>query len=192
MAVYNVEIPTLYYSTSGAVGTFTTELISLPNGAVVPKSHIEEASKLEAEAYVHLYEILLPGNLGAIYQKPDNTAVWGGKTYEGTAIKLTGVGQYADEESSRPTLILYNPDNVFSSLVDQGYLEGATVTRIRLHRNHLEADLPIAQRQKWTLSRVASVRGQLITCELRDKLDGHNFITPARMYIPPEFPAVSL
>ena len=192
MATYEIEVPTLYYTLKGEVDVFITQLITLPNGMVVPQSHIEDASRLESEAYVHLYEIHLAGAMGIIYLKPDNTVTWQGKTYEGTSVKLTGVGQFADEESSRPTLVMFNPDNVFSSLVDQGYLEGSDVVRIRILRNHLEADLPIFSKQKWKLSRVASVRGSLITCEIRDITDGHNFVTPARQYIPPEFPAVSL
>lgn len=190
---YTFNIPTIYINVQSSVGFY--KVAQRPTGGqghvAYPTSHLEDANKLESDAYVELFQITLIDKVTKIFQKVDNTVTWQGDTYEGTSIKLTGVAQYADDQTSRPQLLLYNPDNVFNALVDQGALIRATVARYRILKTDLDADRAIYRRQQWIISRVPSMKGNTIACELRDMMDGQIFVIPARMYIPPDFPAVS-
>lgn len=191
MATINYDIPTLEATFSSSIDYYVLETVNR-NGLIVPAAQMEDATQLEADAYIHLFEITLVDNSAKLYLKMDNDVTWQGNFFQGTGIKVTGVAQYADDEVARPGLMLYNPERVFSSLVEQGLLEGASVIRYRILKQHLDADLPVYRRQKWKISRVASLRGDIITCEMRDMLDGQAFVVPGRMFIPPEFPTVSL
>lgn len=191
MATINFNIPTLEATISLGIGYYLLETVTR-NGLVIPASHMEDAHKLEADGYVYLFEITLVDNSARLYLKMDNDVTWQGNSYQGTGVKITGVAQYADSEASRPTLMLFNPERVFSSLVEQGLLEGASVVRYKILKQHLDADLPVYRHQKWRITRVAGLRGDVITCEMRDMLDGQNFLVPGRMFIPPDFPTVSI
>lgn len=161
-------------------------------GVAAPLEHIEDSKNLDMEPYVDLFQIVLADRSSKVYMKANNTVTWQGDIYEGTGIKIEGVANYSDEEVSRPRLTLYNPDGVYSYLVDQGLLDNAAVIRTRVLKQHIDSDQPIYQRQQWRVSRVASVRKNMLSLELRDLLDGQYFLTPGRMFIPPEFPQVSL
>lgn len=158
----------------------------------VPVEHLEDAKKLEADAYVELFEIELPDRQGKIYLKSDNDAVWQGNKYEGTALKFDGLSKSSSDETSRPKFSVWNPEGVFSYLVDRGSLDNATIYRIRLLKRHLEEDVPISRTQQWRVSRIVSITRRNIVMELRDQLDGQFFQIPGRMFIPPDFPQVSL
>lgn len=190
MAIYSYDFDTLQVNVSSGIRAIVAKMI-VRRSKIIPTSHVEDASKLEADGIVEFFQIHLSDNSSVIYVKMDSTVEWNGNEYQGTAIKLSGVGQFSDDETARPTLMLFNPAKVYSHLVDQGYLEGGTLTRYRVLAKHVEMNVPIFQRQKWKISRVASLRGDTITCELRDMMDGQNFVVPGRMYIPPDFPAVS-
>jgi len=161
-------------------------------GDPVPIEHIQDSKELEADAYVDLFEIILSDKVTKIYLKKDKDVDWQGHTYEGTGIKIEGVGTYADDEVARPKLTLFNPEGVFSSIVNQGLLDNATVVRIRVLKQHIIDDVPVYRRSQWRVSRVGSMVKPTIGLELRDMLDGQNFQTPGRMFIPPDFPTVSL
>ena len=185
------ELPTGFIDAEPGSGFYMFS--SLQQGhTTYPASHIEDANKLTADAKIDLFCIVLLDKVTKLFLKQDDTRTWQGDSYEGTAIKVSGVAQYADDQSSRPSLMLYNPRGVFNTFIDQGLVEGATVIRYRLLKAHLDADLPIYQRQKWKVSRIASMRGNALALELRDMLDGQIIITPARMYMPPDFPVMSL
>lgn len=171
---------------------YKLETINTCSGVNVPLSHIQDSKKLEADAYMDLFEILLSDNSARIFLKMNKTMSWQGNVYEGTGIKIEGVATYADEQTSRPKLSIFNPEGVFSSLVDNGTLDNARIFRIRVLKEHLAADLPIYRRQQWRVRRVASLKTPYIILELRDMLDGQNFLTPGRMFLPPDFKAVSL
>lgn len=158
----------------------------------VPASHIEDAHKLDADGYVEFFQIALADNSGTLYLKMNSDMTWQGHTYEGTGIKLDGVGSYADDQVSRPKLNLFNPDGIYSSLVDQGKLDNAIVTRIRVLKQDVDSNTNISRRQKWRISRIVTIKNPMIVCELRDMLDGQMFLVPGRMFIPPDFNAVSL
>lgn len=156
-----------------------------------PQQHLEDAEKLTGDGYVTLFQIVLKSG-GTLYLSPKNTVEWQGNTYESWPIHLTGVSASTDGEESRPKLVLGNPSAVLSPLVRQGEFNRATVTRIRLLRQHLEANAPIARYQTWRVNHVPSLNKGQINMELRTQLDGQFFLVPARMFIPPEFPEVSL
>lgn len=158
----------------------------------IPAEHIEDSLKLEADGYVSLYQIILPEGAGTLYLTHNHDKTWQGNSYEGTFINISGVASFADEEASRPSLTILNPMNIFHSLVNQGALDNAKVVRIRVLKEHYENNVNIFRKQQWRISRVASLVEPNIVVELRNMMDGQMFMTPARMYIPPEFPAVSL
>lgn len=156
-----------------------------------PTEHLEDAQKLEADGYVHLYEIELKTG-SKLFLKMDNDVTWQGNTYEGTFITLTGIGKSADEETARPRLTIANPDGIFSPLIRDGELNRAKITRIRVLKAHLDADMNISRRETWRISRPISVNRVRVQFEVRSQLDGQFFLVPGRMFIPPEFPQVSL
>jgi phage-related protein len=159
---------------------------------IPPIEHVEDAFKLESDGKIHLFEIWLRSG-GRIYLKNNNTVTWQGHSYENIAIALTGVGSYSDDKQSRPTLNIVNPKGIFAPLIRDGEANRAQVHRIMVLKQHLLADLPIFQRQTWQITRVvALIKDKAMSFELRQLTDGPNFTAPARMYLPPEFPLVSL
>jgi lambda family phage minor tail protein L len=158
----------------------------------VPTSHLEEAVKLEADAYVDLFEIGLQGGGGTVYFKADNTVEWQGNTYEGIAIKMSQVSTQIDGSVSRPTLQIVNPEGAFSIFVVRGYLNKATIVRHRVLKQHIDGNDNIEIRQIWGVGRVSSLDKNQITLELKSYLDGPNALVPNRVFKPPEFPQVSL
>lgn len=187
----SIGVPLKTFTMTSGASYYSIQLVTC-TGEPAPLQHIEDSKKLTADAYIDLFEIVLAGGGTKLYLKMNHSVDWQGNTYEGTGIKIEGVGTYADDEVARPKLTIFNPENVFSYLVDQGLLENAKVVRIRVLKEHIDDDLPIYRRQQWFVKRVASVRRGFIGLELRDMLDGQNFLTPGRMFIPPEFPMVSL
>lgn len=188
---YNCLCPVLELSMNYGAGFYKVEVIQTTSGSA-PASHIKDSKELEGDAYVDLFEITLADKSTRLFFKKDKDGTYQGNTYEGTGIKLDGVAKYADDEVARPKLSLFNPDGVFSSLVDKHLLDSAQITRIRVLKDDFDNDRPVYRRQRWRVSRVATVKKGVIGLELRDMLDGQNFLTPGRMFIPPDFPAVSI
>ena len=186
-----LNMPTLELYLGSGMSVFILELIKF-TGDPIPAAHMEDALKLDADGYVDLFQIILPNALGSIYIKLNKTVTWQGNTYEGTGVQIDGVGNYADDTVSRPKLVIFNPNGVYSYLLDQGLLDSATIVRYRVLKADIENDRAIYRRQQWKVSRIASVKSNYIGLELRDMLDGQNFLTPGRMFIPPDFPTVSL
>lgn len=186
-----LQVPHTVLTLKGGAKYISYEVIEF-NGEPIPQSHIEDSHKLDADAYIELFQIILSDKQSKLYLKLNKTGTWGGNTYEGTGIKMDGVAKYADDQVARPKVTIYNPEGVYSYLVDQGLLDGAIIVRYRVLKEDYEADRPIYRRQQWKVSRVASVKTGYIALELRDMMDGQNFLTPARMFIPPDFPTVSL
>lgn len=162
------------------------------SGEPVPGQHVEDAQKLEADAYIELFEITLADKVTKLYLKLNKTGTWQGNTYEGYALKLDGVGKFANDEVARPKLSLYNPNGIYSSLVDSGQLDAATIVRYRLLKYDYDHNRPIYRRQQWKVSRVLGITSGVINLELRDLMDGQNFSVPGRMFIPPDFPTVGI
>lgn len=157
----------------------------------IPQSHLSDAQKLEAEGKVDLFEIYFVPN-GQLYLKNNGTVTWQNRVYEHLPVGLSGVGDNSDEEESKPQMIVANPDGLFSPFVVTGALDRATVVRKRLLRSHLEANQNIFSQRSWYVNRIAELTHTRITLELTNLSEGPNFMVPARMFIPPLFPVVSL
>lgn len=186
------SVPLLSIDTSiNSVLSFPYQIIgSTP--PYVPLTHMQEANKLDADGVVELFKVLLSDNMTSLYYKVDNDVTWQGQVYEGTAIKLDNVARYSGDERSRPSLKIVNPRGIYSKLIDQGLLDAAVVTRIRVLKQHIDADVGISIKQSWKVHRTVSLTNEYAVFELRDMMDGQFFQIPGRMFIPPEFGQVSL
>jgi len=158
-----------------------------------PGSHLAQAQELTADALVDLYEISLKHNNVVYRFKDQNEVTWQGNTYESMACRLTGDQRSSDEEESRPTLQVMNPFGVFNNAVITGKIDQAVVTRYRVRYYDLVNNNNIKEKRMWYIGRVKElISDQAVTFELRNMTDGPNFQVPARQYIPPDFPTVSL
>ena len=173
----------------------------------VPETQLEDAQKLIADGIVQLYEITLADN-SKIYLKQDNSRTWNGHTWTGIPILFEGYSTAQGDSYSRPTLSIANPDTIneldgsarstLSSLVlpvegyPYGLLNRAKVTRYLVLYEDLKADRAIYQKKEWVIWFIKTINKNVIQVELRNYMDGVNFDVPARMYIPPEFPFVTL
>lgn len=158
-----------------------------------PVSHIAESQKLTADALVDLYQITLKDSPTVFRFKNDNTVTWRGNEYEGMACKLSGDSRTADGEESRASLQILNPLGIFNLPAMAGDLDLAVMIRKRVLRQHIDSNTNIFEQRMWYVGRVRElISGQSITLELRNMTEGANFQIPVRMYIPPEFPLVSL
>lgn len=192
MAAVDINVPTKTNTLlPGAISVYILKTV-VWTGEPVPLEHVQDSKKLDMEAYVELFEITLSDKSTKIYLKQDEDVVWQGVTYDGTGIEISGVATFADDETARPKVSIYNPDGVFSSLIDQGLLDNAIFKRTRILKSHFDAGVNISRSQRWKVNRISSVRKNLIAVELRDLLDGQFFQVPGRMFIPPEFPQVNL
>lgn len=158
-----------------------------------PQSHLEESLKLTADAPVDLYQISLK-QLPVIFRFRDGpTITYQGQVYEGMACNISGDMRNADGEESRPLLRVMNPLGIFNQAALNGDIDLAVVTRRRVLRNHLEEDINIFEQRMWYVGRIRElISGQSISLELRNMTEGANFQIPVRMFIPPEFPFVTL
>lgn len=173
----------------------------------VPETQLEDAQKLIADGIVQLYEITLADN-SKIYLKQDNSVTWNNHTWTGIPILFEGYSTAQGDSYSRPTLSIANPDTIneldgsarstLSSLVlpvegyPYGLLNRAKVTRYLVLYEDLKADRAIYQKKEWVIWFIKTINKNVIQVELRNYMDGVNFDVPARMYIPPEFPFVTL
>jgi lambda family phage minor tail protein L len=160
---------------------------------IAPTTHLEEAQKLEADALVDLFELYLKNSSTVLRFKNENSVTWGGKLYEGAAVKLSGDARSADAEETRASLRIMNPEGLFNAVAFSGALDMATLIRKRVLLQHLDGNVQIFQQRMWYISRITEViTNQSLTVELRNMSEGPTFMIPARMFIPPEFPTVSL
>lgn len=173
----------------------------------VPEEHLEDAQKLIADGIVQLYEIKLADGTYR-YFKPDNSVRWNNKDWMGLPILFEGYSTAQGDSYSRPTLSIANPDNInnldgnarstLSSLVlptesyPYGLLNRAVINRYLVLYEDLINNRPIYQKKTWIVWFIKTINKNMIQVELRNPMDGVNFNVPARMYIPPEFPFVTL
>ena len=157
-----------------------------------PVQHLQDAQKLTADGYVHLYEIVLRNNQGTVFLSDSGLITWQGQTYDSAPITMTGEKETSTEEVARPILTVYNPENVLASFIVTRVLEKSIVKRKQVLRANIDGNNNIFDQRTWFIGRVTSfLRGQL-TVELRNLTDGPNFMMPRRQYLPPEFPVVSV
>lgn len=157
---------------------------------IIPDTHKIENLKLEADAYVDLFQIDLY-NKTTLRLKAGDDIEWAGYLWEGYPIELSG-HELDSEKLSRPTLRVVNPEGIFSSLFISGDIEKATLYRYRVLRQDLDNNREIYQRLKWIIWNVKSITKNYAELELRNPMDGNNFNVPARLFIQPDFPSVTL
>lgn len=165
-----------------------------------PASHVDEGLKLTADGEVVFYEIALknvPDGANAVVRFRDgpmgSTTRWANKTWDHLACQMTGQSRSSEEEKNRPTLRLMNPVGIFNDAAFQGRFDGAVLQKFTVLRAHLERGLAISDNEIWFIGRVKDlISGQSIGFELRALSDVPEQIIPARMFIPPEFPFVTL
>lgn len=158
----------------------------------IPIEHARDAQKLTADGIAELFEIQLTQGQGTVRIWNGEQLTWQGNLYESLGCAVTGDERSADEKQGRPTFTVFNPNNVLSPFVVGGFIENAVVIRKRVLRTHIDLDVNIFQRRVWVISRISNIRDQVIQLELREPYEGPNSLIPARVYIPPEFPAVNL
>ena len=157
----------------------------------IPFELVAQTQELQLQDQVDLFEITFVSG-GRAYIKNGVEVTWQGNPYESMHCQLSGFSKSAGEEISRPKFQFVQLDGVFSPLVHAGELDGATLVRKRVLKEHLEADINIKQENKWIISRVATLLDEGISVELRSFADGPNATIPARSFTPPDFPIMSL
>lgn len=157
----------------------------------IPAEHAEDNVQLTGDGKVFLYEIT-PLSGGVLRLKADNDITWQANTWEGVGIMLEEVERTSDDQVARPKLTIANPAAVYSTLVKDGQLDNAVVSRYIVLKSHIDADTNIFQRQTWKVRQVSSLNRQVVVLELRDQTDGQAYLMPPRQYLPPNFPLVSL
>jgi lambda family phage minor tail protein L len=160
----------------------------------IPQTHIDDAYKLDADAKIDLFKIVLNqiGGSTTVCVTARKDVVWQGLTFESIPVSLTQEGANATGEWKRPKFTLANPDGVWSAFIAQGKLDGAQITRYRVLLSHLIANAGIFQMNTWRISKPLQLNKTLATFELRSPLDGQQFLLPGRAFYPPEYPHVSL
>lgn len=157
----------------------------------LPESHIVENEKLEAQAYVDLFQLEFRGG-GTFYMKTNSDITWQGDDYTGWALQLDDIAQYASEERSRPTFTVANPEGIFSTFIQDGSFDRAELRRYRILKQHIESDSNVYQLRSFLLWKPKLNNQNIISVELRTPSDGQQFNLPARRFMPPEFSYVSL
>jgi phage-related protein len=157
----------------------------------IPAPIQDTSHDLAPDALVTLYKIALK-NLTTFFLSPKTEVIWQGDTYDDIPCHMTELEQEADGKRGRPKFTFVNPGGLFTANIYNGDLDNAAVTRIRILKADLDADLDFALTEKLRVSKVLTMNKDLVTVELRDILDGHQFILPARAYYPPEFGHVRL
>lgn len=160
-----------------------------------PNAHLVEAQKLTSDALVDLFEVFLVGAPNGTYVRFTNgkTVTWQSKTYEALGCKFSTVSRTAEPERSRPTLTVINPLGIFNSYAFKGYFEQATVIRKRVLLQHITSNTALSDDTYFYISKVKEmIADQSISFELRALSDGPDLMIPARVFIPPAFPFVTL
>lgn len=129
------------------------------------------------------------------------TVTWSnGFVWQNTAMLFSGARKSSSGEVARPKLNLPISSG-FLYYVNQGFMEGALVTRHQIHPEDLalyssgesaSISESYAIRSQWFVSRVTSATNQVLSLELRGFSDGNKFKLPSRRFSQPEFPFVSL
>lgn len=115
---------------------------------------------------------------------------WNNETWSLTPFSLSGEGDKAGGEQSRPTLILPNPDGMFSAFIGRGYLLRARVTKYEVHPSDINTDRGIMS--QWYISKLLEINNKAISVELCALSDGNSFKLPSRRFSQPEFGLVRI
>lgn len=160
----------------------------------IPANHIVDALKLQADGKVHLYEIY-PISGGSLFVKPDNDVTWLGNAYEGLPMQLSGESASNDGSTPTPRLVIGQEDMdllPFKGLINDGYLDGATIVRKKVLLDDLLANRDIKEATTFRVKRPESYSRTKITLVLATFSAAINQAVPFRQYTPPDFPWVDL
>lgn len=118
------------------------------------------------------------------------TLSWKGQSWALTPFMLSGEGNRAGGEQVRPTLILPNPNGLFSYYISEGWLDRARVWKYDVHPEDLDSGASIMS--TWYISKIDELNNKAISLQLAALSDGNAFKLPARRYTQPEFPLVRI
>ncbi len=152
------------------------------------------AQDLSPDAIVSLYKLVLTNGSTPteIYFTPHKQLTWLGDTYSEIPCTMTQMEQDSQGRANRPKFSFANPGGIFTSAIQQGVLNNAQLTRFRVLKADLDANINAKVTEKFFVSKIVMMNKDMVSVELRDVFDGHMFKFPARAYYPPEFPNVSL
>lgn len=156
-----------------------------------PTDHQWDAVKLTGDGKVDLFEIVCLDGM-KFFLKNSDTVTYNSVTYEGVALQFGGSRRTSKEETPRPSLTLVNPEGVLSQYVLDELFDFGKVVRRQLLRAELDGNTGAPYEEKYFIARATSLTKRSVTFELRGYSDRFNANIPARMYILPDFPMVSL
>lgn len=116
------------------------------------------------------------------------TLLWKGQTWSLTPFVLSNEGNRAGGEQVRPSLMLPNPEGVFSYYISEGWLDRARIWKYEVHPDDIASGLAIMA--TWYVSRIEELNNKAVSLQLASLSDGNSFKLPARRFIQPEFSLV--
>lgn len=152
-----------------------------------------ELSGLQVSEKLCLLKLEVPLNTGGlmVFRFCNQMEVtWAGQVWSQAAFDLLNISQSSSGEKNRPSLVLANPDGIFSYYIANGALEGSRVWRYLVHPDEL--DTTLATQNQWYVRKIASLNSRQVSLELADLSDGNQFKLPPRRFTQPEFRQVSL
>lgn len=160
----------------------------------LPEGMKTSAQELSPDAIVSLFQMVLTnaGTPTTIYFTAHKEVTFRGNTYSEIPCTMTQMEQDSQGRANRPKFTFANPGGIFTSSIQQGFIDNAALTRLRILKADLDANVNAKVTEKFFVSKVIMVNKDMVSVELRDVFDGHMFKLPARAYYPPEFPHVSL
>lgn len=157
----------------------------------VPVSFSDEFGSLESSESFSLLKIQIEtpeGESISLRFCLQKTIEWNSQIWPLSSYSLTGKGDRAGGEQVRPSLLLANPESIFSYYIGQGWLERARVTEYQVHPLDLEKTECISS--TWYVSRVMEMNKKAISLQLSSLSDGNTFKLPVRRFTQPEFSLV--
>lgn len=161
----------------------------------IPSSHIQDAQQLAADAVIELFELVPAGGVGTFRFKNDNDVTWRGNTYTGLPVVLSGEDISAENGRGSLKMMVGAPNldlSLFKPLINDGTLDGGTITRIRVLLADVLANNLIREVTVYEIRQVAAYSRTQISLQLALPSDGMGFVLPFRQYIAPAFPTVLL
>lgn len=120
----------------------------------------------------------------------EKTVNWQSQTWALAPFSLTGEGERAGGEQSRPRLVLANPESLFSYYISEGWMDGARITKYEVHPDDLASGQ--STMSVWYVSQVEELNAIAISLQLSTLSDGNSFKLPGRRFTQPEFGLVRL
>lgn len=159
----------------------------------IPTDMRSTAQELSPDAIVSLFKLdLTTTTPTTIYFTPHKEVTYLGVTYSEIPCTMTAMEQDSQGRANRPKFTFANPSGIFTSSIQQGVMNNAALTRYRILKADVDANINAKVTEKFFVSKILMVNKDMVSVELRDVFDGHMFKFPARAYFPPEFPNVSL